>query len=120
MQSDRELLELAAKAAGIQLPAVGEYEYAGPGELLPNSWGILTFMGLGRVQFWNPLADDGDALRLAVKLRMDVKQWNSLAIATKAWNKHAEENTSTQCPYAATRRAITRAAAQLAQARDGK
>ncbi len=97
MQSDRELLTLAAKAAGYW-------------DTKFNCVADLPWPS------WNPLTDDGDALRLAVKLRMDVKQWNSLAIATKAWSKHAEENTSTQCPYAATRRAITRAAAQLAQA----
>lgn len=100
-ESDRELLELAAKAAGIRHPAYMERGHSaginrGPAEPL-----------------WNPLTDDGDALRLAVKLRMDVKQWNSLAIAAVAWNRHAEENTTTQCPYAATRRAIVRAAAEI-------
>lgn len=47
-RTDRELLELAAKAAGI-----------------PIVWMETT----GR---WNPLEDDGDALRLAVKLNMDI------------------------------------------------
>ena len=89
--TDKELLEAAAKAVN------------------GGAWHPLTHDTPNGV--WNPLADDGDALRLAVALRLDVKQWNSLAIASKAWNRHAEENTSTQCPFAATRRAIVRAAA---------
>ena len=44
--TDRELLEAAAKAAG--------YVHYHPGD--------------GFYQTWNPLTDDGDALRLAVKL----------------------------------------------------
>lgn len=49
--TDRELLELAAKAAGI------EYETDG------------FIKGTNRNKF-NPLTDDGDALRLAVKFRL--------------------------------------------------
>ena len=98
MSADRELLELAAKAAELH----GFWVDAG-----------LNVGSDAAPKIWNPLTDDGDALRLAVKLRMDVKQWNSLVIAVKAWNSHAEENTFTQCPYAATRRAIVRAAAAI-------
>ncbi|MBD9476454.1 hypothetical protein IB268_26320 [Achromobacter sp. ACM01] len=60
MQSDRELLELAAKAAGID----GEYRQ------------LLTGDGISRrgvsERPWNPLTDDGDALRLACELRIHV------------------------------------------------
>ena len=101
MSADRELLELAAKAAELH----GFWVDAG-----------LNVGSDAAPKIWNPLTDDGDALRLAVKLRMDVKQWNSLVIAVKAWNSHAEENTFTQCPYAATRRAIVRAAAEIGKA----
>ena len=94
MSADRELLELAAKVAELH----GFWVDAG-----------LNVGSDAAPKIWNPLTDDGDALRLAVKLRMDVKQWNSLVIAVKAWNSHAEENTFTQCPYAATRRAIAKA-----------
>ena len=103
--SDRELLELAAKAVGVEL------DFSIRGDFPP-----YYVNERGGHSSWNPLTDDGDALRLAVKLRMDVKQWNSLVIAVKAWNSHAEENTFTQCPYAATRRAIVRAAAQIGKA----
>jgi hypothetical protein len=53
--TDRELLEQAAKAAGAER-LKGTYEN---GWWLDDGW-------------WNPLTDDGDALRLAVKLRMDM------------------------------------------------
>ena len=53
--TDRELLELAAKAAG--------YEYAKHG-------GYIVVDGIPGN--WNPLTDDGDALRLAVKLRLSI------------------------------------------------
>jgi len=53
MSTDRELLELAAKAAALS------FEWSP----LPT----IRKPGLGSVE-WNPLANDGDALRLAVKL----------------------------------------------------
>ena len=57
--TDKELLELAAKAAGISLT---EAEWHGDG---------FYWMPLGS-RFWNPLTDDGDAMRLMVKLKMHV------------------------------------------------
>lgn len=55
--SDRKLLELAAKALGASLI---------PFETAP----MLDVEGQPH---WNPLTDDGDALRLAVALRLDIK-----------------------------------------------
>lgn len=57
--SDKELLELAAKAAGI----TGEWC-----DCADCIAGILTLGVDGGV--WNPLTDNDDALRLAVKLGM--------------------------------------------------
>lgn len=54
--ADRELLELAAKAAGYVLDADGD-------RLDQRDSG-------GGPTAWNPLTDDGDALRLAVRLRI--------------------------------------------------
>jgi hypothetical protein len=51
--SDRELLEMAAKAAG--MPSAVEYD---------ANAGLCFKWGHG---FWNPLNSDGDAMRLAVK-----------------------------------------------------
>lgn len=66
--TDKELLELAAKAAGME-----GWRYSGPSGLhkmldpsRPKATGSVGAP-------WNPLADDGDALRLArdVGLRVD-------------------------------------------------
>ena len=59
MTTDRELLELAANAAG--------YEYAKHG-------GYIVVDGIPGN--WNPLTDDGDALRLAAKLKIDI-EWQA-------------------------------------------
>ncbi len=55
--SDKELLELAAKAAGIKYYQIDQ--------LANGQW--RCFDEFGSVVF-SPLTDDGDALRLAVKL----------------------------------------------------
>lgn len=90
--TDRELLELAAKAAGI-IPVEGDNRLSD-----------------GVFQYWNPLTNDGDALRLAVKRSMEVvNQDNECFVATLDENQvrvyHGAD------PYAATRRAIVLAAA---------
>lgn len=55
--SDRELLELAAKAAGIG-PVIGFAAQAGELMIGPRS----------NIRYWNPLANDSTAMRLAEKL----------------------------------------------------
>ena len=62
--TDRELLEMAAKAAG--LPMCDELDCAADGD------GILIGAGNGDLKPWNPLTDDGDALRLAHALGMQL------------------------------------------------
>lgn len=97
MSADRELLELAAKAAGI------------PGEWDGIGIGILNAT-------WNPLTDDGDALRLAVRLSMKVYPGEAYAWdATTADYRISGCCDDDECidPYAATRRAIVRAAAAI-------
>lgn len=99
MQTDRELLELAAKAAGIVLFEDAE---------LKDSFCIVE-TGLP----WNPLEDDGDALRLAVQLDMiDERQWRA-PITGALYNECNGDW------FAATRRAIVRAAASIAQGGEG-
>lgn len=100
--TDRELLELAAKAAGIVL--------AHP---VSDAGGIL---GPGSLRL-NPLTDDGDALRLAVKLRLTVS-WDryddcDYATATPYGTHQGYDCIVGQDPYAATRSAIVRAAAEM-------
>ena len=76
--SDRELLELAAKAAGLNTP-----RYVVDGQQL--GWaineGISVEFGPTSQRLWNPLTDPGDALRLAVALRMRVHHDGSTATA---------------------------------------
>ena len=68
--TEREMLEFAAKAAGITLKPmeVKNVEFMGDDHFIgfmtdPNQWGRGWF---------DPLTDDGDALRLAVKLGLIV------------------------------------------------
>ena len=83
--TDRELLELAAKAAGIELD-----EYT--------------------LDVWNPLLTDGDALRLAVKLKMHIDcELRCASTNERSW----EDGDGVIDDAAATRLAIVRAAAEI-------
>jgi len=86
MTNDRELLEAAAKAAGMIPPPPG-MDLGEPG---PMSKGGLVFSGNGECIDWNPLTDDGDALRLVVKLRIKFRYNEALGQAL-AWFGGASE-----------------------------
>ena len=107
MSDDRELLTLAAKAAGIDIEP--GYGHAGS----PES--EMFFQDdQGFCQSWNPLTDDDLALRLAVKLSLNVSiDYDCGMCFTDGIEQHAETNRDD--PYAATRRAIVMAAAELAR-----
>lgn len=118
MQTDRELLELAAKASGI----TGEWgEFPGMATRHGMTCGIFDSE---RGDYWNPLQDDGDALRLAVKFKMGI-HYKSQFFDTHAERivevYHSHEDNRCQCvaitytddAFAATRRAIVRAAASI-------
>jgi hypothetical protein len=100
--NDRELLELAAKAAGIDAIWFDELA-AFVANDTPNAE-------------WDPLNDDGDALRLAVTLGMN------LELNDVGEGVHAETRLSylrelaKSDPYAASRRVIVRAAAEIGRA----
>jgi hypothetical protein len=75
---------------------------------------------------WNPLADDGDALRLAVDLGMDFRIVLQKNFATQTGNvthvsiddpQWTDREPHGDDPYAATRRAIVRAAAEIGKAK---
>lgn len=85
--NDRELLELAAKAAGITWTR--EYK-DGP---------MMVMAPFTRE--WNPLANDGDALRLAIDLQINI------AAVTRAYAWDDADR------YSLTRKAIVRAAAEI-------
>lgn len=98
--TDKELLELAAKAAGIYIEFDDD---------------DTAYLGNDYVTKWNPLEDDGDALRLAVKLEISINPW---AGKTVCWHEDAkivnhEKHECNDDEYAATRRAIVRAAAEI-------
>ena len=107
MLTDEKLLELAEKAAGID---VGDY--LAPNEIPGYEWGMV----LGIKQVFNPLTDDGDALRLAVQLKipMQFPDWENM---TRTWGSKdcldVFDEPHGKDPLAATRRAITRAAAEI-------
>lgn len=103
--SDRELLEFAARAAGFYLEWDGH----------PDQWQPIHYEGK-TYHSWNPLTDDGDALRLAVTLKLEIYFFDGFGEVV------AEHNTSSFEPgreqyaddmNAATRRAIVRAAAEI-------
>jgi len=101
--TDKEMLELAAKAAGMTLTLGGYLEAVREDEE-------------GRQ--WNSLTDDGDAMRLAVKLHINIEIWNvDNLVRANIYILHRGhgcfEERYTVDPYAATRRAIVRAAAEI-------
>lgn len=106
--TDRELLEMAAKAAG--LPMCDEWDCAADGD------GILIGAGNGDLKPWNPLTDDGDALRLAVVVGIDVDQYGDRVETWKAGLEGFIVEPYSGDPCAATRRAIVRAAAAIGSA----
>lgn len=102
--TDRELLGLAAKAAGYEV--LDWY-----GERYTTTDGDRLFP-------WNPLADDGDALRLAVKLGLSMSTGGGNTVAhLYGWPLRSRfEGPHDGDPDAATRRAIVRAAAEIGRA----
>ena len=108
MSNDRKLLELAAKAAGINI----EQGYGDPPE------NCLFYQdSAGDCHDWNPLIDDGDAFRLTVQLNLMVdtinKGYMSGCIVAAAADHCPQYQQINDDPYAATRRAIVRAAAEI-------
>ena len=110
--TDRELLEAAAKAAGIVIDksATNGGGRDNTGFDMPGNAVLDWHNGT----MWNPLANDGDALRLAVKLHMDVVVDEHTAWAFNcALGQSGSSEYVGNDPYAATRRAIVRAAAAM-------
>lgn len=114
--SDRELLEMAAKAARVGAP---------DGVRSDGAWWWYNSTMDGEGSKWNPLANDGDALRLAVKLSIRIEPYSgvnihpkfTLANITDVYSLHDDAIRLSErhdgAPDAATRRAIVRAAAEI-------
>ena len=111
--TDRELLEMAAKAAGCEIERHSE------------KYGVLVSVRDGVIVWWDPLTNDGDALRLAVTLGLFVCQLPSIGkVGIRTPSDHMagqfdEVEDYGSDPYAATRRAIVRAAAEIGKQIEG-
>jgi hypothetical protein len=114
VMTDRELLLAAARAVGFK--PLGELV---EGEGFRHEGGYAVERQDGCAVPWNPLTDDGDALRLAVKLRLTIMFGDGSRVEVSAddggefCTAYAMEPLGAD-PYAATRRAIVRAAAAMA------
>jgi hypothetical protein len=100
--TDRELLEAAAKAAGIDVYWDEE-----------KTETMLRQVEGARWTKWNPLTDDGDALRLAVRLRLDIGFPRPDVVWSFSKKGEVTREVDFNDPYVATRRAIVRAAAEI-------
>jgi hypothetical protein len=120
---DRKLLELAARAAGVEwLGFEDEYYFH---EQTDYDWkhedhgriGVIISSKPCEQNIWNPLTDDGDALRLAVKLGIALDRTSNRCWTwVNGWSyPGALEEFYKDDPYAATRRAIVRAAAAIGE-----
>lgn len=117
--NDRELLELAAEAAGIK-----DFGYS------QNFGGYTSGEPYSKDEYrWNPLQNDGDAFRLAVKLGLSVIQQSSISgpePVSAASGFGVDDFKRFSCKYdggplSATRRSIVLAAAEIArQSKEGK
>ena len=104
--NDRELLELAARAAGMPPPYDANDVFTAwiPGKDPHSEYG----------HWWDPLNDDGDALRLAVKLKLDIEFDGSMVnvnyVSSEGWLRFVDESIETED---GVRRAIVSAAAEI-------
>jgi hypothetical protein len=118
--TDRELLELAAKAAGLEFDPTAKTAH---GLMVVRDGAVCQSDQV----LWNPLSDDGDALRLAVKLNISVVPYpiyspikHAVIVKQRRRSDTLREPNPTEItelhgddPCAATRRAIVRAAAEI-------
>lgn len=108
-----ELLELAAKAAGVPVEWRNNPDECGFECLAHIVDGVFQ-------EWWIPLEDDGDSLRLAVELQMDIIQ-DERSISIKKWHRdRCESILLVEQPIdgsrsVSTRIAIVQAAAVLAE-----
>lgn len=96
--TDQELLTYAAKAAGIGI------------DIIPYDDNNFSCYHSGCGVTWNPLKDDGDALRLAVKLEMDI---NCMELSQFQVATYDDKGNATYTDDSCVRRAIVRAAAEI-------
>jgi len=104
--TDTELIELAAKGARIN--AIKD-----PNGVWRNCTRLPPGFNIFDAKPWNPITDDGDALRLAVKLEMKINiNQGNVQVRFKEDTPLVFVRTGIDS-YEATRLAITRAAAEI-------
>ena len=115
--NDLELLEAAAKVACVRYDPAASKPHPTSGPF----WGLwLVFddePSEYAPRYWQPLTDDGDALRLSVKLGLDVSHnsfWNVIADHHTLPRRKTIVMAHGADPCKATRRAIVLAAAAMA------
>ena len=113
MKTDKELLELAAKAAGIDCDSIGPF-------IEKKEW-VQEFGLNGGFELvrrdWNPLKDNNDAFCLAVTLHLDViNSWEIEAVCRNGEGAEFYERKGI-ADFSATRRAIVRAAAAIGESK---
>lgn len=108
--SNRELLELAAKAAGYAVVWNENWQCFMHRNPTPDAHGVMRHP-------WTPDADDGDALRLAVKMELGPLISSNFVYVKRYYDDTPilREPLGTDS-YAATRHAIVRAAAEIGKA----
>ena len=109
--TDRELLERAAKAAGISYYGTGKFR------IISERGVQVGDHGDDSPRYWNPLTDDGDALRLAVKLKLwlNFTMDGTLCEVSDVADTVCAVEILGEDQLAATRRAIVRAAAAIGE-----
>jgi len=123
--SDRELLELAAKAAGLRI----NQAFQAQRDAVSDPAKASLWIDDGSTA-WNPLTDDGHALRLAVKLSIGIRShgpdhWNQPNSSVALYDvgefgggrvqvRHGDDQS------ASTRRAIVLAAAKIGESMQEK
>lgn len=119
---ERELLQLAALAAGIPGRYVDYQIPCSPQDI--RVFGICepsAYAPIAGQHVWNPLIDDGDAFRLAVRLNLDIEigrrdieaSWSEPDGSYYGVKEPGEKSAGN--PLESTRRAIVRAAAEIGQ-----
>ncbi|HCF7481683.1 TPA: hypothetical protein NIK11_004814 [Pseudomonas aeruginosa] len=111
--NDRTLLELAARAAGIKARwfRVNQWRQVGGHTMRTGQEDVF---GTHHSKPWNPLTDDGDALRLAVLLNLEIHSPQSDPTVMFRTAEHDVFYQDT-----CIRRAIVRAAAEIGKSMGG-
>lgn len=110
---DKTMLELAARACSLTLDK--SHSNGGPSKNDGFDCNGNAMLDWHNGYVWNPLTHDGDALRLAVKLRLDIEflRGGDFVKVSTYYGDVSAEVEHTGDPAADTRRAIVRAAAEI-------